>query len=114
MNTRSVLLALVLALGVAGCGTINNQTITDEKLRSRAAAALEVSPDQITISNRSNEGIRINFTATVGKRAHQCYVTSTVSMMGVLTSDALCSSQRGSGSGKKVRCNKLLKAAGHC
>ncbi|ENX1084325.1 hypothetical protein FBS47_08925 [Neisseria gonorrhoeae] len=55
---------------------------------------------------------RINFTATVGKRVSQCYVTSVISTIGVTTSDAICS---GGGTNKaKSQCNALLKAAGHC
>ncbi|HEZ1326682.1 TPA: hypothetical protein WHD72_000886 [Neisseria meningitidis] len=66
-----------------------------------------VSPNAVKISNRNNEGIRINFTATVGKRVSQCYVTSVISTIGVTTSDAIC---LGGGTHKgKSQCNVCLK-----
>ncbi|WP_154953870.1 hypothetical protein [Neisseria flavescens] len=112
MNTRIIVSAAFVALALAGCGTINNATVSDQKLQERAAFALGTSPNAVKISNRSNEGIRINFTATVGKRVSQCYVTSVTSTIGVTTSDAICS---GGGAHKgKGQCNALLKAAGRC
>ena len=102
----------VRCVGISGCGLINNVTVSDQKLQERAAFALGTSPDAVKISNRSNEGIRINFTATVGKRVSQCYVTSVTGTIGVTTSDAICS---GGGAHKgKDQCNALLKAAGRC
>lgn len=112
MNIRLAALTVITCLTFAGCGTINNATVSDQKLKERAAVALGTSADAITISNRSNEGVRINFTATTGKRSSQCYVTSTASMIGVVTSDAICSggnAHKGAG-----QCNALLKAAGRC
>ncbi|EEZ53931.1 TPA: hypothetical protein ACKN6K_001508 [Neisseria gonorrhoeae] len=112
MNTRIIVSAAFVALALAGCGSINNVTVSDQKLQERVAFALVTSPDAVKISNRSNEGIRINFTATVGKRVSQCYVTSVISTIGVTTSDAICS---GGGTNKaKSQCNALLKAAGRC
>ncbi|ADY96873.1 TPA: hypothetical protein WI689_000678 [Neisseria meningitidis] len=112
MNTRIIVSAAFVALALAGCGSINNVTVSDQKLQERAAFALGVSPNAVKISNRSNEGIRINFTATVGKRVSQCYVTSVISTIGVTTSDAIC---LGGGTHKgKSQCNALLKAAGRC
>lgn len=112
MNIRLTTVVSIIGLMLAGCSTINNATVSDQKLKERAAFALGTSADAITISNRSNEGIRINFTATVGKRSSQCYVTSTASMIGVVTSDAICS---GGGAHKGTgQCNALLKAAGRC
>ncbi|HGO9271456.1 TPA: hypothetical protein ACLBI1_001063 [Neisseria meningitidis] len=112
MNTRIIVSAAFVALALAGCGSINNVTVSDQKLQERAAFALGVSPNAVKISNRSNEGIRINFTATVGKRVSQCYVTSVISTIGVTTSDAIC---LGGGMHKgKSQCNALLKAAGRC
>lgn len=95
-----------------GCAAINSQTVSDDKLRERAAFALGTNANAVKISNRSHDGVRINFTATVGKRASQCYVTSVTSLIGVTVSDAPCS---GGGAHKGAgQCNALLKAAGHC
>lgn len=111
MNIRLTVL-VAIGLTLAGCSTINNATVSDQKLKERAAFALGTNAEAITISNRSNEGLRINFTATTGKRSSQCYVTSTPSVIGVVTSDAICS---GGGAHKgEGQCNALLKAAGRC
>ncbi len=88
--------------GAAGFGT--SGLIKDSTLQQRAAFALGVDTSQVKISNRENSGIKINFTATVGKKSNQCYVTSSVGVV----SDAICSG------GGKTTCNELLKKAGKC
>ncbi|MDO4249115.1 MAG: hypothetical protein Q4C79_09210 [Neisseria sp.] len=108
--------AITACLLISGCSALNNTTVSDEKLKERAAFALGVQPSQINISNRQNEGVRINFTATVGKRSSQCYVTNAVGVIGAMTSDAICSGSAGSQANKSPngQCNALLKAAGRC
>ncbi len=47
MNTRIIVSAAFVALALAGCGSINNVTVSDRKLQERAAFALGVSPNAV-------------------------------------------------------------------
>ena len=115
MNIRLSIITLAAALTLTACSGVNNATVSDAKLRERAAFTLGTSPDKVTISNRRNEGITIHFTATVGGRATQCYVTNSVTMIGAMTSDALCSDNAAKAALRRTgQCNDLLKAAGRC
>lgn len=119
MSIRIVACMAVASGLVAGCAAsmslFGGGSVSDDKLKERAAFALGTTPNAVTISNRSSEGVRVNFTATVGKRANQCYVTHSVGN----TSDAICS---GTGSrpgvtrrqGSGGTCNALLRSAGRC
>jgi len=115
MKFRLYAVVLSSALLLSACAGVNNATVSEAKLRERAAFALGVNPSAVSISNRRNEGITIYFTATVGGRSSQCYVTNSVTVIGAVTSDALCS---GGGAREATRrtgqCNALLKAAGRC
>ncbi len=113
----SLMLSLTACAGIYG--RIGNSTISDETLKEKAASALGTSADKVTISNRRVDGLEVKFTATTKNKPHQCYVTSTVSVIGVVTSDAICSkSSRSSKTTKNSNssnsCNALLKAAGRC
>lgn len=115
-----LLIAAWLGLSTSGYASLNSSLVSDEKLQERAAFALGVDPASIVISNRGSEGVRINFTATVGGKANQCYVTHAVSVAGSQVSDALCSGARaskGAAQGKSKdpgSCNALLRSAGRC
>lgn len=112
-----------LVSGVVGAVVPGAQTVTpasqtasvsDDILKKRAAFALNTTPDRVTISNRENENIRIDFVATVGKRSHQCYLTAG----GGAISDAICSGANSVKSNPKqksqAQCNELLKQANRC
>ena len=89
MNMKTTILASLLALTLTGCSALNSATVSEEKLKEKAAFALNTDASAVKISNRSNEGVQINFTATVGKRSHQCYVTNALTFFGPATSSRI-------------------------
>ncbi len=114
MNMKTTILVSFLALTLTGCSALNSATVSEEKLKEKAAFALNTDASAVKISNRSNEGVQINFTATVGKRSHQCYVTNALTFFGPATSDAVCNGGRGTTGKSTGSCNDLLRAAGQC
>lgn len=109
---KKILISLFVINLLSACGTIGNTVISDRTLQEKAAFALNTTAEKVTISQRSAGLDDIRFVATVGKRHHQCYITT---VAGVISSDALCS---GAGSAVKKNqnpnCNALLKAANRC
>lgn len=77
----------IAAVVLTGCGTINSKIISDDLLQKRAAFALGVDVNKVTIENRDDTGLRTEFIAKVGNKATPCYVTGS---MGIV-SDAICS-----------------------
>ncbi len=121
MNKIKLTLVTFTLLVIAGCSSVTGKTVSDQKLREKAAFALETSADRVTISNRRHEGmVKISFNAKVGRHMYQCYITT---VLGAASSDAICAgtSSKGKSSKKrrrkgksKKKCNALLKAAGRC
>ena len=110
MSVSKLIWVSALVCALAGCGTVGNAVTSDDELARKAAFALDTTPDQITISDRSAEvSGAINFVASLKGRKHQCYITS---MMGAVNSSAICSGANSVGS--SGTCNDLQKAAGQC
>lgn len=105
-------LPLLFASLFVGCGTVGNMVIQDQTLEQKAAFALNTTSDKVTISSRegSIDGT-INFLATVGKKSHQCYITT---VGGAISSQAVCSGSNSVKQSSDKQCNALLKAAGRC
>ncbi|KGQ39595.1 hypothetical protein [Gallibacterium genomosp. 1] len=95
-------------LVLSGCGMVGNTVISDASLQSKAAFALNTTADKVTISHRQAGLDDIRFTANIGKKQYQCYITT---VAGVISSDAVCSRTTGN---KKRSCNALEKAANRC
>lgn len=95
-------------------GGSSTASVGDDLLRKRAAFALDTTPDRVSISQRSDDSLRIDFVATVGKRSHQCYVTAVSNSV----SDAICSGpnsvKANAKSSSNAQCNALLKQANRC
>lgn len=113
---KKVLLPVLLASVLTACGSVGNVIISDQSLQEKAAFALNTTADKVTISQRNAGLDNIRFVASVGKRHHQCYITT---VAGVISSDAICSgagsvSKKGSKQKTKTNCNALLKAANRC
>lgn len=104
-------LYLLSLLILTGCGTVGNVVISDQSLQEKAAFALNTTADKVQISQRTGGIDDVRFVATVGKKSHQCYITT---VYGIHSSDAVCS---GAGSAVKKSnkpCNALEKAANRC
>lgn len=114
MNKIFVPILATVILGA--CSVVGNSVLSNESLQNKAADALGVNPNQISISDRKPDGASsIRFTANNGGRQYQCYITTA---MGAVNSDAICKQ-----GGKPVKsanikpgqkCNALLEAAGRC
>ncbi|QTM23020.1 hypothetical protein [Neisseria sicca] len=107
-------LSLLMILTLSACGVVGNTTISDNSLKNKAAFALNVPAESISISNRHGDIDSVKFVATTGDKSYSCYVTT---VMGAVSSDALCSGSNvhgGKGSRGGSSCNALLKAAGRC
>ncbi|MDR2837643.1 MAG: hypothetical protein LBV49_03605 [Azonexus sp.] len=114
-----------LAVIISGCASV---AVNEESLQSRTAFALGLEQGDFTISNRSDDGVRTDYTVTTNKKqVFSCYVTGVVSITGRNVSDAICSEKSspaataGKGknaekkpAGKASGCNDLLRAAGRC
>lgn len=114
-------LALSAAISLlAGCSSM---TVNNNDLTQRTSLALGLTPERLTISNRTDSGIRTDYIATThSNETYACYVTGMVSVMGRTVSDAVCTRMNGqdahsaapSGSQPARPCNALLQAAGKC
>ena len=116
-NKLKKILVSALAVTILGaCSVVGNSVISDESLQNKAAEALGVNGNQVSISNRKPDGVTsVSFTANSGGHQYQCYITTA---MGAVSSDAICKQ-----GGKPVKsakplpankCNALLEAAGRC
>lgn len=120
MHYKKLAAAAALSVLMAGCASV---AVNNDSLSQRTAQALGLSPSDFTISNRTDSGVRTDYTAhTTSGKTYACYVTGTVSFTGRVISDAMCSDrtsgaatpQAASGGGASSQCNALLKAAGKC
>lgn len=94
MKTTACHVTLFLAiLSASGCASV---AVTGSALEQRTASALGVPSTEITISNRTDSGVRTDYVATTSQnRVYNCYVTGTVSIVGRTVSDAMCSQTSG-------------------
>jgi len=117
-------LTAVAALGIAGCASV---AVTDDAIRTNTATALHVAPESLTITNRTNQGVKTSYLASTSNgHQYSCYVTGSVSVIGRVVSDAVCTDAPKSGNvatstspapaatTSSSSCNALLKAAGKC
>ena len=54
MNMKATIFTSLLALTLTGCSTLNSATVSEEKLKEKAAFALNTDASAVKISNRSN------------------------------------------------------------
>lgn len=118
MSFKKILGAVAAISLLAGCASV---AVNEDALTQRTSLSLGLAPNQFTISNRIDSGVRTDYSVrTSAGRVYACYVAGTVSVMGRMVSDALCTEmQSGDARGKtpvapQANCNALLKAAGKC
>jgi hypothetical protein len=108
--------ALSAASILAGCASV---AVTNDSIEQRTSVALGMDQSKFSISDRVNEGIKTTYAVkTLSGKTYSCYVTGTVSYMGRVVSDAICS-EMGKGTKPLAKqadpsCNALLHAAGKC
>jgi hypothetical protein len=122
MYTPPKFVTLVAVVLITGCASV---AVTNDAIERNTAQALGLNPGTFSVSNRADDGIKTtyNVTTQAGKR-YSCYVTGTVSVMGRMVSDALCTEMAGGRSQGTTTpapapaaagpCNALLRAAGRC
>lgn len=119
MHFKKLTALAALTVLMSGCASM---AVTNDSLTQRTATALGLTPSQFTISNRTDNGVRTDYSVqTTSGKTYACYVTGTVSITGRVVSDAVCSapnqgaaSAEASRSAPSTSCNALLKAAGKC
>ena len=113
---KKILVAALTVSILGACSVVGNSVISDESLQTKAAEALGVNGNQVSISNRKPDGVTsVSFTANSGGHQYQCYITTA---MGAVSSDAICKQGGKPVKSAKVKpgqkCNALLEAAGRC
>lgn len=96
--------------------------VTEDGMKANTAHALGVMPNDVTVSNRQDSGIKTTYIAsTKDGRNYSCYMTGTYSLVGKYESDAICTPMASAGSKTSATapkpagtCNALLSAAGKC
>lgn len=110
MKLQHMLTAAALLLAAGGCASM---TVSDDAIVQRTSAALGMEPGTFTISNRVNEGMEVRFKATTTSgQVYNCSMGGSVSVLGAVPSDAICTPMGGSAATNQ--CNALLKAANKC
>jgi hypothetical protein len=126
-NTRPLFKSLGALAAVAviatGCASV---AVKNEAIEARTATALGLTQDQFTISDRVDDGVRADYKVkTKAGKQYACYVTGTISYLGRVVSDPICTevgkpAKQGISGGAagnaagNPSCNALLKAAGKC
>lgn len=91
MNKNPPLTAMLMASSCAFLAACASVAVNSDALESRTSAALGIDRGTFTISNRTDEGIRTDYTVmTKSGIKYGCYVTGTVSVAGRTVSDAIC------------------------
>ncbi|RYZ13657.1 MAG: hypothetical protein EON61_06480 [Alphaproteobacteria bacterium] len=110
MKFQYVLTAAALLLAAGGCASM---TVSDDAIAQRTSTSLGLEPGTFTISDRVNEGMEVRFKATTTKgQVYNCSMAGSVSLIGAVPSDALCTPM--GGGAVTNQCNALLKAANKC
>lgn len=119
MNKLVSALALATLLPLtASAGIFKASTPSDDKLKVRAADAVGVEPDEVTITDVEQDGGTTRFKAALADgTSYRCTVESPNGFVKfgtwgqADTSDAMCTKRPGSGQGPEARPNPLAEAA---
>ena len=115
--SKKLLLPWLIMFGlVTGCAST---AVTESALTQRTSMALGLPADQFSVSNRSDNGIRTDYSVRTHSGSHyNCYVTGMIAVTGRNVSDAICTEMNGSSqratNSHSTACNALLRAAGQC
>lgn len=114
MKKSLLVISLVSAFGV-GCASV---AVTDDAIVKNTSMAIGLEKTAFTITDRENDGLKTTYKVkTNSGKNYSCYVTGTVSVVGRVVSDAICTEMGASvkpTTEPSASCNALLKAAGKC
>lgn len=91
-------------------------TVSDDAIVQRTSAALGMEVGTFTISDRVNESMIVRYKATTNaKHVYNCTMGGSVSLLGAVPSDAICTPMGAAAAAAMAsQCNALLKAANKC
>jgi hypothetical protein len=108
-------IATVIILLTTGCASV---AITGDAIEDNTSLAIGLERGNFTISDRVDKGLRTTYRVkTNSGKNYRCSIEGTVSIMGRMVSDAMCTEMNAAdkpGSSPATPCNALLKAAGKC
>ncbi|MFA6053067.1 MAG: hypothetical protein WC762_10805 [Methylobacter sp.] len=89
MITKILFISLLTGSAIlSGCAS---QAVTSDQLVQNTAFALGLNASDFTISNRIDSGIKTTYSVeTKSGQQYNCYVTGTLSIVGRVVSDAMC------------------------
>lgn len=103
-------LAAAFAAMASGCASV---AVSNDAIEQNTARTLGLSKGSFSISDRVDDGLKASYTVRTGAgKRYACYVVGTVSVVGRVVSDPICSEGGKPAAGGS--CNALLKAAGMC
>jgi hypothetical protein len=112
---KSILAVSLGSILIVGCASV---AVTDDAIVKNTSMAIGLEKSAFTISERENEGLKTTYKVkTNAGKSYSCYVTGTVSVVGRVVSDAICTEMGASvkpSTESNASCNALLKAAGKC
>lgn len=113
MIRKAIYLSLFAILMLAGCASM---AVTRGDLQQKTSIALDVPMGSFTIYDRQDSGVETKYKVKTQKGSkYSCYVTGSISVVGRIVSDPVCSPlSKTKTSQNKKPCNALLKAAGRC
>jgi osmotically-inducible protein OsmY len=113
MKLQYLLTAAALLLATGGCASM---TVNDDAIVQRTSVALGMEPGTFTISDRVNESMTVRYKATTtAGHVYNCTMGGSVSLLGAVPSDAICTPMGAAAAAAMVsQCNALLKAANKC
>jgi len=111
---NKIIVTAIASILLAGCASV---AVTDNSIEKNTAHALGLDKGSFTISNREDSGIKTTYNVkTKSGKNYSCYVTGTISVVGRVVSDAMCTEMGKSETSEapKKPCDALSKAAGKC
>ena len=87
MKSKLVLSALLLPFAIVGCASV---AVTEDALVERTAFALGLEKGSFTIANRVDDGTTTRYSVAAKNQQFNCYVGGTISVMGRVVSEAIC------------------------
>jgi hypothetical protein len=112
---KSLVVASLVSIFAVGCASV---AVTDDAIVKNTSMAIGLEKNAFTITDRENDGLKTTYKVkTNAGKNYSCYVTGTVSVVGRVVSDAICT-EMGAAAKPSAEsdksCNALSKAAGKC
>jgi hypothetical protein len=87
MKLKMLVAVLILPSAIMGCASM---AVTEDALIDRTAFALGLDKGKFTISNRVDDGTTTRYSVTADKQQYKCFVGGSISVIGRVVSEAIC------------------------